>query len=218
MHWWAVLERFGSCFREGILCSQKSGAAQNSWFSLGQGGQWGFCPTKRGSVWGVSFGTEIFVLVLYIGTLYLVWVCSRRGEVRRFFITKVLIHDSFHCVDSCFCFHRDQKLHLPLRRWKQSGCKTFCTCQPWSVEYSQQPPAGNEPKAVMQRRLRCSSTGKGKTPTSQDSDQAKWDWEVQQQPGCQHIPAWDLGCHLRPTSYFGLLCPARVVLHFQHVL
>lgn len=158
---------------EGILCRHKLGADVEARGCLGQG----FGPQKE-----IFFLCWCFILVAYI------WSESAPGEVRAF-CSQGLDSFQFSLCRQLLLLPQGPEIAFSRRQWKQGGCKTVCMCQSWSVEYSQQPPAGNEPKAVMQQRLRCSSTGKGKTPTSQDSDTAKRDWEVQQQPGCQHIPA-----------------------------
>lgn len=179
--------------------------------SLGQGSQWGIWPTERGAVWKVSF-----VLVLYLGT----FISGLRVFQERWgrFCSQGLDSWQFSLCRQLLLLPQGPEIAFSTRRWEQSGCKTVCICHSWSVEYSQQPPAGNEPKSCDAAPVRCSSAGKGKTPTSQDPDKAKWGWEVQLQPGCQHIPAWDLGCHFRPINCFSFLCPAHGVLHFQHIL
>lgn len=111
--------------------------------SLGQGSQWGIWPTKRRAVWEVSF-----VLVLYLGT----FISGLRVFQERWgrFCSQGLDSWQFSLCRQLLLLPQGPEIAFSTRRWEQSGCKTVCICHSWSVEYSQQPPAGNEPKAVMQ--------------------------------------------------------------------
>lgn len=173
--------------------------------SLGQGSQWGIWPTKRGAVWEVSF-----MLVLYLGTLYLGWECSRRGE--DFFVTKVLIHGSFHCVDSCYCFHRDQKLRLARGSGSRVNVKQFASAirGVWNIHSSHQ--LGTSQKAVMQLLWGAPQLAKAKLQHLRIQTKQNEAGRFSCSLAASTFQPETLGATLDPST--ALVCPVLLMLSF----
>lgn len=163
----------------------------------------GVWPTKR----------DFFFCV---GALYWWLISGLRVLQERWglFVPKGLIHFSFHCADSCCCFHRDQKLHFPGGSGSRVDVKQFACASRgvWNIHSSHQ--LGTSQKLWCSKGWGAPQLAKAKLQHPRIQTQQNETGRFSSSQAASTFQPEILGATSDPSA--ALVCP--VLLHFQHML